>query len=157
MASFGWWKNRLNGWRKLSQSERQTFVLAVGLAGPVAISLRWRGLKATQRSIERLTPLARPKFATEEKIIALQTARLVERAVRPFGLKATCLSKSLLLWGLLRRQGLLSEVRLGVRRTAAGFEAHAWVEWNALVLNDRSDVRQRFKAFEGTGLPGVKA
>jgi hypothetical protein len=59
-----------------------------------------------------------------------------------------CLRQSLVLWYLLRRQGIASELHLGVRREAGEFQAHAWVEFGGLTLNDGQDVRRRYAAFE---------
>jgi hypothetical protein len=42
---------------------------------------------------------------------------------------------------------MATELRIGVRKSAGALEAHAWVEYQGLVLNDRDDVCQRFAAF----------
>ena len=59
----------------------------------------------------------------------------------------------MLLWWLLRRRGMESELRIGVRKKAEVLEAHAWVEYQGCVLNDRSDVDQHFSPFAGAILP----
>lgn len=59
-----------------------------------------------------------------------------------------CLKKSLVLWYLLRCQGIVSELRIGVRREQGEFQAHAWVEYQGIVLNDTPNVRQHFAMFE---------
>jgi hypothetical protein len=56
----------------------------------------------------------------------------------------TCLHRSLTLWWLLRRQGVASELRIGVRKEQGRFEAHAWVERAGVALNDRADIGQDF-------------
>lgn len=48
-----------------------------------------------------------------------------------------CLIQSLLLLHFLRLLGIRPELVLGVRTHP--FEAHCWVEWNSLVLNDNVD------------------
>jgi hypothetical protein len=54
---------------------------------------------------------------------------------------ATCLTRSLALYGLLRRQGLAAQLRLGVRRSGRGrLVAHAWVEWDGVPLPAGEDV-----------------
>ena len=59
---------------------------------------------------------------------------------------ATCLRRSLVLWWLLRRRGIDSALRIGVRMEDGEFMSHAWVEWQDTVLNDTPDVGQRFMA-----------
>ncbi len=80
--------------------------------------------------------------------VARQTGRLVQWAARYGPYSGNCLSRSLTLWWLLRRQGLSGDLRIGVTRAGGRFEAHAWVEYEGVVVNDRPDVRQRYGAFE---------
>ena len=40
--------------------------------------------------------------------------------------------------------GVASELRLGFRNPEGRFEAHAWVEWNGVPLNDAPDVRSHY-------------
>jgi hypothetical protein len=75
-------------------------------------------------------------------------ARLVDAAARRGPYSATCLPRSLTLWWLLRRRGIDSYLRIGVRKAAGRIEAHAWVELRGLVLNDQGDVSQRFAPFD---------
>lgn len=53
-------------------------------------------------------------------------ARRARGPQRP--LPATRLRRSLVLWALLERAGVATELRLGFRKTDGVFEAHAWVE-----------------------------
>ena len=58
-----------------------------------------------------------------------------------------CLSRSLALCYLLRREGLDACLRLGGRRQGKSFEAHAWVELNGRVFDTSDDVRGLFAPF----------
>jgi len=50
----------------------------------------------------------------------------------------------------LRRQGIDSDIRIGVRRGTFGqVEAHAWIEWNGEVLNDCADIAAQYAPFNG--------
>jgi len=50
----------------------------------------------------------------------------------------------------LRRQGIDSDIRIGVRRGTFGqVEAHAWIEWNGEVLNDCADIAAQYAPFSG--------
>jgi len=72
------------------------------------------------------------------------TDDLVQLAVRRLPLASACLSRSLVLWALLRAQGVDSELRFGVRRVGDDLEAHAWVEHQGRPLNDAGDVDLHF-------------
>jgi hypothetical protein len=74
--------------------------------------------------------------------------RLAQGAAAWSWFHPTCLHRALTLWWLLRRQGVASELRIGVRKEQGRFEAHAWVERAGVALNDGSDVNVRFAAFE---------
>lgn len=86
---------------------------------------------------------------------AQRTARLVALASAGLGLEGPCLRRSIVLWWLLRRQGIESCVRLGVpvggREDA--FSAHAWVECGGRALLEASDPAGRFRVFEPALVP----
>jgi hypothetical protein len=79
-------------------------------------------------------------------------AHLVDVAARHGVTSTNCLDRSLVLWWLLWRQGLASEIRFGARNGDGGFQAHAWVEHNGQVVGDREDIRRDFAPFESTKL-----
>ena len=54
--------------------------------------------------------------------------RLVGRLLGIGGLKATCLTRSLVLFRLLRRSGLAVDFVIGMPRVPQSTDAHAWVE-----------------------------
>lgn len=66
-----------------------------------------------------------------------------------------CLARSLVLWWLLQRRGIDSEIRIGVRRSrqGAGMEFHAWVEHRGAVINDAADIREHFATFDRAIVP----
>jgi len=68
----------------------------------------------------------------------------------------TCLEQSLVLWYLLRERNISARLRVGVRKSAEKFEAHAWVEHDGVALNQSEEVHQHYAAFESefAGLPG---
>ena len=79
---------------------------------------------------------------------AERVSRLVEAASRDGLIHANCLQRSLVLWCLLRRQGISTDLCIGARKAAAGFEAHAWVQLDGAVLNDTGDMRERYAPFD---------
>jgi hypothetical protein len=54
-------------------------------------------------------------------------------------MKALCLQRSLVLLWLLRRRGIESELRIGVRKDGSALTAHAWIEMAGEFLNDSPD------------------
>lgn len=57
---------------------------------------------------------------------------------------AFCLQKSRALVSLLRRHGIEADLRIGVRKSVDRLSAHAWVEYNGIVLNDHKETPEEF-------------
>jgi len=115
-----------------------------------SLAIRLFGFKRTQFALQRSLPVGKnraPDCGAGARLVQ-QTARMVRAAANHGPFHGNCLRQSLVLWWLLRRQGVESELRIGVRKAGARFEAHAWIEWLGRALNERDDVRQRFAAFE---------
>jgi hypothetical protein len=60
----------------------------------------------------------------------------------------TCLEESLTLWYLLRKQGIATSLRIGVRKENGKFEAHAWVEYGGKALDQDDAMHRHYTAFE---------
>ena len=137
---------------KLSAPERRYFFMGA-LFLPVAIvSLRMFNFRSVQQSLEKRHVDATRMDARDDAAIyaEVQTAsRMVDAASRLGVARGNCLSKSITLWWLLRRQGIPVQLRLGARKTGDQLEAHAWVEMNGRVVNDSEDVRTKYSLFEG--------
>jgi Transglutaminase-like superfamily len=99
-------------------------------------------------ALQRALPAGKIPGQNSNPRLVQQTARMVRAAADHGPFHGNCLRQSLALWWLLRRQGIDSELRIGVRKSGARFEAHAWIEWRGRALNERADLRQRFAAFE---------
>ncbi len=137
-------------WR-LTSAERWLLVQATFLLRLTALALWVLGFRRWQALLTRLAQVR--CVSTSKDMAALiregrAIARLVDAAARHGPYPATCLPRSLTLWWLLRRRGIDSYLRIGVRKEAGRLEAHAWVELGGLVLNDDSDVRNRFAVFD---------
>lgn len=130
----------------LSGGERRAFLEAVTLVTVTATALRLFSFQRVYRWMERRAPSwTEPPSGAENAVQLLVDG--VRRAARPLPY-ATCLPQSLSLWWLLRRRGVESQLRLGVRKEGGELKAHAWVEFGGVALNDRDDVRHRYAAFE---------
>lgn len=75
---------------------------------------------------------------------APRVAWAVAAAARHVPFRTTCLVESLAADAMLRRRGVASEIRFGVRPPDGGtLAAHAWVEHNgAVVFGARSDLSE---------------
>jgi hypothetical protein len=140
---------KLRRFSALEPAARSLFLRAMILLPLVSLSLRWRGFRATQTSLQGLISMANPEKGT----VPLPgrttlTARLVNSADRHGLVPSSCLAKSLTLWWLLDRQGIESHLRIGIRKENDKFEAHAWVEREGLALNEPDDHHRHYAAFD---------
>ncbi|MGH8442327.1 MAG: lasso peptide biosynthesis B2 protein [Nevskiaceae bacterium] len=128
----------------LPVAERAVLLQALVALPATALALRHSGFEAVALPALAGNP-APPRAATspDPKRIAV----LVGIAARNGPYHGNCLSQSLALWRLLHRRGVTSTLRIGARRSAAGLEAHAWIEHAGTPLNDARDVAQRFPPF----------
>lgn len=122
----------------------------------ISLSLKIRGFRATQESLRRF--LAHPLQLLRENPARLLadaertrlTVRMVNAAVHHAWRSSTCLEKSLALWWLLGRQGIASELRVGTRKVQDKFEAHAWVEYQGIAVNEPEQLHQHYAPFDET-------
>jgi hypothetical protein len=140
---------RLRRFSALERPAQELFLRAVVLLPLVALYLRWRGFRATQAALQRFLPKANPETdAVLASKIAAVTAHMVN-AVDRYGLiHPSCLAKSLTLWWLLGRQGIPSQLRIGIRKENETFEAHAWVECDGAALNEPDEHHHHYSAFD---------
>jgi hypothetical protein len=145
-----WWKLLIRKYNTISQllaTERSVLFRALYLLPIVTIMLDLKGLRFTQDWLMRKS--APPQLSGDLVETQIwETVRMMRIAVRYHQPWANCLKQSLVLWILLRDRGIISEVRIGIERESAKFAAHAWVEYQGIVLNDTDDVHQRFQAFD---------
>ncbi len=81
---------------------------------------------------------------------ALLVGRLVVKVANNLPYTAVCLPRSLVLWWVLRRKGIGSTLRIGVRKVSNRFEAHAWVEFDGVVINDSPNIQKSFAPFDSS-------
>lgn len=110
------------------------------------IGLRLFGLRRMQAWQQRTPMPADTALSLKE---AVELGNLVNIAGRHTPCPVTCLTRSLLLDGMLHRRGVASQLRIGVRLSQGVFDAHAWVEVAGVPVNDRPDVIGQFAPFRG--------
>lgn len=143
--------------RALSRRERGLLVRAALLL-PVVVGLlpvagygrlravlgRWGGGLVRER---------RPVVAPAEVEARIgETVRMVDLAITRVPVRSACLAQSLVLWALLGRQGIATELRFGVRGGGVPLDAHAWVERDGRPLNETPE---RIRAYSVLQYPGV--
>jgi hypothetical protein len=133
---------KLSRFLALAPSERRTFLSAMALLPLFWIALRLLGLQRLQARLHR-KPRPRQLALDDLKRLGAVVNSASRRVLGP----ANCLTRSLYLWWLLRRKGVYCQLRIGVRMTDDGLEAHAWVEHAGTPINDRHDVSAAFDAF----------
>jgi len=126
------------------------FWSAIVLLPLVGASLRLRGYKRTHEWLQARRArrsLSLPQTASSTNIVET-TCRMVRAAVRHGLPGASCLDESLTLWHLLRLQGISATMRIGVRKQADPFEAHAWVEYEGTALNQPEEAHRHIFPFD---------
>ncbi len=138
--------------------ERWLVVQSVILIPLTALGIRLFGFNRWYAWLNYLIPSTRSADLpqdSETKIIIRRTLRMVELASRRGLYSGNCLSRSLPLWWLLRRQGLNPSVRIGVRHNKGEFQAHAWVEYQGAPVNDNQQVYEEYTVFERPIFPRI--
>ena len=143
------WK-RIRRFSGLERPAQGLFLRAFVLLPLISSSVRWRGFRKTQASLQDFLSVPCGSQNPDARARAELTAQMVQAAVRlGFG-DPTCLEISLALWWLLARQGIASDLRVGIRKDGEKFEAHAWVECGGATLNDPEMKHHHYAAFDAT-------
>lgn len=123
---------------RLPSSERSLLLRAcLSLIG-IEIGLRWYGYNGLLQRIER--PPNRSNVTGKDRERATEYARGIAKAARHHVILARCLHKSLTLHAWLRKEGLPSQLRIGVRKDGGQLQAHAWIELGDQIVNDAPEV-----------------
>ena len=113
----------------------------------LTVSLRVRGFGPTQRLLQKFIPPRKnsPPVAAVE--LCALTSRMVQAAGRNSSIPSTCLERSLSLWWLLARQGIATQIRIGVRKDGEKFTAHAWFEREGVAIGEPDASHLHYAAF----------
>ena len=122
----------------------------------VALRIQFLPTKSTFSWFKNKLPKNVGKLKSEATLSQARcTTWLMHKALNYSPIKGKCLSQSLVLWHLLSRQGIESQLRIGFKKDdlqapldTDNFNSHAWVECQGVVLNDRADVYERFVVFD---------
>jgi len=139
---------QLRRFSALERRARGLFLRAAALLPLISLSLRLRGFRKTQAFLQRFLSTSSNEADFSASTRADLTVRMVRAAVRHGAGHPTCLEESLALWWLLGRQGIVTELRIGVRKHDEKFEAHAWVERAGTALNEPESLHAHYAAFD---------
>jgi hypothetical protein len=130
----------------------------VAMEAAAALAATWAGLRLLGfRRWRAMLVWVAPRSATgvalhdpDRMATAREIARILEATCRHLTFHASCLEQSLVLWWLLARRGIPADLRIGARKEAGRFEAHAWVESGSMTLNDSGEAHLHFAPFDGS-------
>jgi hypothetical protein len=134
-------KAMIQSWQTFCSLEKRE--RHVARAAAIGLAATWLGLRLVgfRRWREIVARRARLGPQTEPKAPGISAKRIVQleaAAARNLFFETNCLEQSLVLWPLLRRRGFPAELKIGARKDAGRFEAHAWVELAGHALNDEN-------------------
>lgn len=163
----------MNNFRKLQSlpaDERSLLAQALVLLPLTVLGVHLLGVGRWRRILAKLTPFrgirganssvaenqSQPTPALGDCPATRQQARVIARIMRiakEHGIyQPNCLQQSLVLWWLLGRNRIESEIRFGARKEAGQLLAHAWVECFGFALNESTDVCRHYSPFEGVAV-----
>jgi len=137
-TSFPWYGPQLG--TTASPRNRQVLTAIVGLF-IFDFILSTRSLQALCESVQGWPVKQQPD--NPQLPTVGQVCAAVEKASLWYPKKSLCLQRSAVATWLLRREGIAAELVLAVR--AMPFMAHAWVEVNGDVINDRPHVKRLYR------------
>ena len=133
--------------RRLSPSEQRLLAQALVLLPLTRGAICLLGIKHWQRLLSRLPTTSNSNHGSEQR--ARVIARMVKIAAERRIINANCLQQTLVLWFLLRRHGIDSEICFGARKQQGEVQVHAWVESSGQALNEDQEVCRHFSPFAG--------
>lgn len=137
--------SRLARFRALGPTDQRVLLICAAWLPLFSLGLRVLGLARFKARLERSPVTTQGPLSLAD---SRQLGDLVNKAARHGLFPATCLTRSLLLYWLLHRRGVRSDLRIGVRITQGVFAAHAWVECDGVPVNESLHVIRQFEPFE---------
>jgi hypothetical protein len=128
----------------LPASDRRLCVRSLAVSAAVRAGLGLFGYAKLRAWLERVRIAERCTESSRARDDAARIARFVRASARHLPGGRNCLVEALTLWWLLRRRGIESEIRIGVRREPRGLDAHAWVECGGGIVLDEADASAPF-------------
>lgn len=133
-------------WRQLPADERALALRLLWLLPLIDLSLRSAGFQRSRGWLSRFLPSEGVLLqVSPESLADAQRLAWLARAVGARSLwRTSCLRQALAVWLLLRRRRLPAELKIGVIRREAPFQAHAWVELGGVALDPEAAAHAAF-------------
>lgn len=128
-------------WRRLGADDRAETLRASVLLPLCAAAVRLMRLPRILAMIAGRQPAGMD--APRQNLIDV-SVRAVDRAAAYSPWPSACLTRSLTLMYLLRRRGVATDLKIGARLQNGALDAHAWIERDGVVLNDRAAVHNGY-------------
>jgi hypothetical protein len=140
--------SKLRNLSALPPTDRRVVIEAAAALPAIALSLRIVRMTPLLGRLGRLADaMTVPVPASDPSATIRRTRRLLALAARRGIYRGNCLSRSTTLWWLLRRRGVRTDLRIGVCVENDDLVAHAWVERDGKIINDRADTSRRYVPF----------
>jgi hypothetical protein len=133
--------------KALDARERAWLALALAATPAVVLGLRIAGFNRMRAWMDRWPKGRRRTGNGDVADRARAVARVVGIAAGRGAVRTTCLRRSLMTSWLLRREGIPSTLRIGVRREGDEMLAHAWVEHEGVAL-ESGEPALRYTTFD---------
>ncbi len=128
--------DKLRTFRGLGRRGRCLAVESLLLPSLIRLGFHLVGVTRTSSLLELWSRSARNIDPAEPGVLIQESVR-IQRIVRnSTGLCGTCLTRSLALQAILRKRGVLTDLRVGVRKESGLMEGHAWLEYQDLPINE---------------------
>ena len=137
--------------RSMPCRERKLLLQVVLVVPLIGIALRLVGFKRASSWLRRFArtnatvPNPEAEVERHRRILILLHRRV------PF--VGGCLARALAIWFLLRRKGIATHLRFGMRRPTGTLEVHSWVEYKEKPLTLDQRVQEHYSSFPGPTLP----
>ncbi len=131
----------------LDRTDRDLLFKIISMLPLTTLGLRIFGFKRVFSALYRQARSS-SKQRVEDKEAFVGQARYWIRYAKLHGpYRGNCLSRSLVLWWLLQRQGIETVFRIGIRKHTEEIQAHAWIEYRNQPVNAGPRVHQRYSSF----------
>lgn len=142
----GFWRS-VRTYRGMPPGRRRLARLAYALLLIPRPALLFMSVDRVRALLDRIAGGRKLEIAagSDTALAAHRTAAMVNAAARYVWPYPSCLHRSLVMASILSAQRIRSEIRYGVRRKDARFEAHAWVEHAGQPLTEPGELHREYE------------
>ncbi len=124
--------HKIRQFQRLPSPDRYLLLRIAFLVPLTEVALHLIGFKRVLSLLKKFAGARRPAINHSAEV--RRHTRLVVLFGEQLPFSGRCLARSLVLWYLLQRLGIQTELRFGVQKHAGQLLAHAWIEYNSQPL-----------------------